>query len=212
MEDLIKEMQVKVLRELTPARRRNDSFDQKQSIQRQKIAYVWFNWIQELFCDAVGFTIGGPAFVKAFSSYMNTLTVSDFRRSITALAVSSHPISWLRVSFLTRMARSEGFTELANQVEREWRQTAQMLNIDEDYFGFYHTSLEIAIAKTVQDMLMEASPRKFEVADLDPLSENDSFTSPVKLLNSAWHVYETNPEKYVEWENTQIVKYIGIAN
>ena len=129
MNDLILELQQKILELLTPASQRNDRFAQRQRQGRQIIADTWYGWIIEFFCDAVGYTIGGPAFLYAFSSYLNTMQPGDFYRSREDLKNSAHPIKWLRIQFLMKRALKDGFTKVAQQIENEWCRVAKFIGI-----------------------------------------------------------------------------------
>jgi hypothetical protein len=42
----------------------NDSKSHAEKLKAKKIIETWFDWIEELFCDAVGLTIGGESFFK----------------------------------------------------------------------------------------------------------------------------------------------------
>jgi hypothetical protein len=65
MDDFVGEFQRKVEDVLAPPSQRNDQHADIQAGQRQTIVDTWYRWSQELFCDAVGLTIGGPSFIRA---------------------------------------------------------------------------------------------------------------------------------------------------
>ncbi|MCI0554983.1 MAG: hypothetical protein L0287_28885, partial [Anaerolineae bacterium] len=159
MDDLVGELIEEIEDILIPASQRNDRYFEQTRTQRQEIAYTWYDWAQELFCDAVGFTIGGPCFVYSFSRFFGMASLGDFVRRTQDLQRSSHPVTWLRVHFLSRRAETAGFPSLAQQLEDEWEAVAQVMGVTEDYLGFYDTMLDRTIIKTIEDMLIEGSPR-----------------------------------------------------
>src|SRR5258708_128959 len=60
MDDLVRALQEAIGQHILPPSSRNDRYAPMQSDQRQAIVDVWYPWVQELFCDATGFIIGGP--------------------------------------------------------------------------------------------------------------------------------------------------------
>lgn len=124
MDDLVGDLQREVEGVLMPPSQRNDRHADVQAAQRQIIVDTWYAWAQESFCDAVGLTIGGPCFLRAFSGYLGTMQRGDFYRQPSDLRYSEHPVTWLRVRLLAERARRAGFAELAMEVEGEWRVVA----------------------------------------------------------------------------------------
>src|SRR3712207_2175183 len=104
MDDLVAELQREIANLLTPTSSRNDRFASEQAHRRQLIVHTWYSWTQEIFCDAVGFIIGGPAFLHAFSSYLSSMSPMDFFHDPIASPVSTHPVTWLRVQLLAKRA------------------------------------------------------------------------------------------------------------
>jgi len=208
MDDLVAELQRGIARILTPISRRNDRYAEDQLVLRQRIVNTWYNWIQEIFCDAVGFTIGGPCFVHAFSSFLSTLQRQDFYQPSDMLSAGAHPVTWLRVQFLAQRAADAGFDSLANDVEREWRSVARILRIEEDYHGFYDPRLLDLVMRTVEDMLIEASPRPFEASEVTGLQDHTSDV-PISLLNTAWRMFRAGPDAYRDWEQVVIEDYLA---
>lgn len=97
LDDLVAELQEYVADMLRPLSHRNDRYAKNQAHQRQAIVETWYAWAQELFCDAVGFTIGGPCYIHAFSQYVNMLHADDFAQQPDDMVASSHPVTWLRI-------------------------------------------------------------------------------------------------------------------
>lgn len=120
MDNLVEELQEDVLHLLQSSRYRNDLYSQEQHQIRREVAYTWYAWTQELFCDAIGLTIGGPSYLYAFSSYLHTLQESDFRREPDMLRGSLHPPRWLRIQFLARRANDLGLAETVTEIVQEW--------------------------------------------------------------------------------------------
>lgn len=209
MDDLVSELRQEVIDLLRPVSQRNDRYSEERAAERQTIANTWYNWAQELFCDAVGFEIGGPSFLQAFSSFVGVFNQGDFYRQPEDLRLSEHPVNWLRVRFLTERAASAGFADLAKIVEKEWRMIAQTMGVVEDYHGFYHESLSKAIKTTIQDMLTEASPRKHAEAEANGGGWCPTSDSPIRLLNWAWQIYDSASEQYSSWQAEQIRLFLG---
>jgi hypothetical protein len=159
MDDLVKELQRKISHMLVPLSQRNDRHAQDQAVRRQAIVDTWYSWTQEFFCDAVGLTIGGPAYLHAFSAYLNSLDRGEFHRQPADLYGSAHPVTWLRIKSLTVRAAAAGHTEQAQRIATEWDTVARALGVAEDYHGVYGQPLEEAVARSIDDMLIEAAPR-----------------------------------------------------
>ena len=208
MDQLVEEFQLKVLKLLTPSTGTNDDYYEEQMAYNQAIAFTWYRWIQELFCDAVGFEIGGPSFLKAFSASLSMIRKGDFHLEQEDLIGSSHPVTWLRVHFLTQRARSVGLVDLAQQINRTWNKVATAFAITEDYYGVYDDVLQKGILQTLDDMLVEADPIKYQFGEPQETSMQSAL-SPVGLLNSAWTIYETQPDKYLDWERRMIDQYLN---
>src|SRR6266705_590800 len=105
---------------LLPVSQRNDQYAQEQARVRQSIVETWYKWIQEFFCDAVGFEIGVPCFLYAFSEYIAKFQSADYSRQAPDLHGSSHPVSWLRIKLLMGRAQSKGFETQANWIGERW--------------------------------------------------------------------------------------------
>jgi hypothetical protein len=208
MDDLVADLQREVMESLLPSSRRNDRYAAKQIEQRQGIANVWYSWAQELFCDAVGWVIGGPCFLHAFSTFLNTLDHSDFYRPPEKLRLSAHPLTWLRVRLLADRAAASGFSKLGWQVVDEWRSVAQILGVREDYHGFYHEAIAPLLSRTITDMLVEAGPREYTEVEAAGGGWIPATDSPIRLLNWAWQVYSGDPAGYSTWEAEQITKFV----
>jgi hypothetical protein len=204
MNDLILELQQKILELLTPASQRNDRFAQRQRQGRQIIADTWYGWIIEFFCDAVGYTIGGPAFLYAFSSYLNTMQPGDFYRSREDLKNSAHPIKWLRIQFLMKRALKDGFTKVAQQIENEWCRVAKFIGIREDYYGFYDDILEAHVIGTIDDMVTEVEPRACLPKETAGNGWDPKSDSIIRLLNWTWQIRTEQPDEFSSWESEQI--------
>lgn len=120
---------------------------------------------------------------------------------------SSHPVSWLRVQLLAKRAEAAGLVALSERIRKTWSETANALNIEEDYYGMYDEILEQDVVQIIDDMIIECNPRSYSETELATTSSN-ILTSPVRVLNKAWEVYETKPEVYSEWEKQIIEQYL----
>lgn len=198
MDDLVSDLQEELAELLEPASQRSDRFAQQKARERKRIVETWYEWTQELFCDAVGFCIGSSAFVHSFSTYLQMLGRSQFHVSPNKLT-QTHPISWLRVKILAERIRQHGYDNLAEELEDTWSAIASTMGIIEDYYGYYDPDFLPIIQQTIDDMLVETDPYSFERADVTIPHSGVSF-SPVLLLNQAWKNFQADPKSFPQWE------------
>lgn len=202
--ELVTDLQFKIEDLLIPLSRRGDKHSAEQSSRRQKIVKAWFFWAQELFCDAVGFTMAGPCFLHAFSSFFDICNTNSFYRERHLLENSKHPITSLRIKFLARRAERAGLGNIMRDIQDGWLTTESILHAEQDFHGFYSDKLGEIVEGTIDAMIRECSPRPFtttEVGDSDLPLERHSL---VYLLNQAWWTFLANPEHYSQWETDQI--------
>src|SRR6266478_2669300 len=211
LDSLVGDFQQIVESELLPASQRNDQYAQEQARVRQSVVETWYKWIQEFFCDAVGLTIGGPCFLYAFSEYIAKFQLADYSRQAPDLHGSSHPVSWLRVKLLVERAQRKGFVDDAQWVVEHWNDTANLLKVNEDHHGFYTASLNPRLTQTLDDMLVEVSPRQCsndEAAGLEWESQPENLIS---LLNHVWPRYFMDTANFHEWEAEVLAKRYGLS-
>lgn len=156
----------------------------------------------------MGFRIGGPCFLRAFSSYLSAFAETDFYQQPDDLRTSQHPVTWLRIRFLARRAARAGFEDLARASDAEWRLVATTLGLREDYHGFYAEPLEHPVERIIEDMLTEAAPRPYDDAEAAGGGWSAGSDTPVRLLNWAWRVHEAQPDAYAEWEAEQVARLL----
>lgn len=208
MDMLVQELQRTVDDLLIPGSQRNDRYAGVMTTRRQAVAYTWYAWAQELFCDAVGFTIGGICFLRAFSAFLGTRDQGNYYREPKYLEYSSHPVTWLRVRLICRRAKNSGLDILGKEIENEWRNVASLIGVTEDYHGYYDQCLDPAITQTIEDMLTEVAPRQYArnegtIRHWDPKTD-----SPVRLFNWSWQVYSDDIQNYAAWEAEQVSKWL----
>jgi len=209
MDSLVRDLQLEIRSSLMPAVRRDDRQDQRERERRNIIVETWYEWTQELFCDAVGFSIGGAAYLQAFSLYMRMQGRGQFHEPPESLEHRSHPVAWIRVQFLADRARQEGLSSEAETLESNWSQVAESLDVQEDYFGFYETSYLPSVHKTIDHMLVEANPRQFPDNDRRTNSNLSELVEyPAHLLNRAWELFLDEPSEYNEWEDRAIQAFL----
>src|SRR5205807_2168614 len=102
MDDLVRDLQQEVEAVLRPRSRRNDPHSRVQASRQRLVVNAWYSWAQEFFCDAIGLSIGGPAFLHSFSNYLSRLVKEDFYQPESDLRHGAHPVTWLRIKFLIR--------------------------------------------------------------------------------------------------------------
>ena len=206
-DNLVGELQQAVAARLLPASRRNDPHAAHQAAERQAIVDTWYGWAQELFCDALGFTVGGPCFLHAFASHLSRLEAGDYYQSPEVLRAGEHPVTMLRIQFLLRRARNSGFMKLADDVGAIWSVIGVGLGVIEDYHGFYMPSLDGPIEAILDDMLTVASPRPVTPQEAAGDGWDPATDSPVRLFNRAWSMKLALPETYDRWEQSEIVRW-----
>ncbi|MDE2125242.1 MAG: hypothetical protein KGJ62_01485 [Armatimonadetes bacterium] len=209
MDDIVRDLQLRIEDDLRPRSRRNDQHAARQAARLRSVVGAWYAWAQELFCDAAGLTLGGPAFMHAFGSYLSELRHADFHQPEDLLQRSTHPVTWLRVQFLARRAHRLGHIQAAQLVRDEWALVAQSLGVQEDHHGFYVDSLESAVDSAIDDMLTEAGPRAALAEEVVPNRDWQPGDSPVLLLNRAWQVVERDRAGYSRWEEAAIAMVIS---
>jgi hypothetical protein len=204
MDDLVKEIQQAVAGALTPLSERGSVL----KARRELVVKRWFDWAQEIFCDAVGLTIGGPAYLHAFSSYCNTLSEDDFHLPVDTLGRSRHPLPLLRIRLLVRRARELGWLEAADAVEAEWDTMVRVMKITEAYHGFFEDAMADDIHRLTSDMLTVADARHCLANEINLGRLPSPGDTPVAVLNTAWHQYRTTPDSYHDWERQAILAYL----
>lgn len=211
MDALVRNLQKMLAEYLEPNAQRDDRHAQRDQERRSAIVETWYEWMVELFCDAVGLVIGGAAFIHSFSMYFRMLGREEFQVRPESLAHRGHPVTWLRIRLLADRARRMGINEDAQVVEDSWDAIAKDMKVSEDYFGFYEQEFLNAIQQTIDDMLIEAEPRRFDEQETE--NSELSANSPINLLNQAWKEFFKDAERYGEWERLAIAAYLtGTSN
>lgn len=208
MDDLVRNLQRQVGELLAPSVQRDDEYQREEERHRGAIVETWYEWAQEIFCDAVGYSIGGTAFACAFSMYLRMRGPDQYRVPPELLAGRSHPVTWLRVRIIADRARRMGRDADARLVEDAWDQIGASMSIAEDYYGFYDDSFLGPVQATIDDMLVEASPRAFREEEVVPTETGATPISPVHLLNLAWMTFLEDQVEYRRWEEHLIDDFL----
>lgn len=209
MDCLVKELQQEIVQTLEPNVYRNDSYSMEDNKWRQIISEIWYEWTQEIFCDAVGLTVGGPAYLNSFSMYLRMFGREEFQIPKELLAKREHPVTWIRIKILANRAKKNGLEEIALNLETSWMKIAKNLKITEDYFGFYTQDFLTSIQNKIDDMLVETNPRQYLLSEIEVTQDKIESLSPVKLLNLAWHQFFSNKTTYNSWENTVVNQWLS---
>jgi hypothetical protein len=207
MDDLARDFLVVVADHVAPQAIHDPATSGQDNEFRVRLLNVWYAWVQEIFCDAIGLSIGGPSFLKALSHFSCTRSSEDYYVPRERQLERRHPVTWIRIKMLTDRARKLKYTALADDTERAWSDTARVMNIREDYEGTWADEFFMPLRRVLDDMLEEADPPKADQAALGPSSGED-YSDPVWLLNSAWHRFEADSRTYRSWERTAIQKYL----
>jgi hypothetical protein len=209
LDDLVLDLRRDIAEILIPASQRNDKHSEQQATKRRRIVNVWYDWMQEFFCDAVGLVMGGPSFLQAFSAFMCPLQQVDFYRNPDYL-IEDHPVTLLRIRFLCARARKLGYNDVAQSVENAWTHVAEVCDIQEDYHGFYDSLLERVVYECLENMLTETDPRPCLPEEPNGDKWDHTHDSPIRLLNWAWQVFESNPDQYWRWEQENIDLFLSV--
>lgn len=199
LDDLVHEFQSVVARALAPKTLRDRGGSYPDDSVRQSIVSAWYSWAQEIYCDAVGLTVGGASFLKAFSHYFRFRSVKDYYRPRAEQLQSRHPVTRLRTRLLLDRTREYGLQSVADDVEEAWILTAQLLEVDEDYEGTWVENLYSPLQRTLDYMLEETQPQDFRQRD---------GTSPLTLIDEAWTRFEKYAEGFSNWEKAAIDKLL----
>jgi hypothetical protein len=210
MDALVKELQEKIAELLVPLSQMDDIMAAQVMQEQQVVVERWFEWMQELFCDALGLTIGGASYVRAFSTYLRMRGRDQFLVPKDDLELQSHPVTWLRIKMLVARLRAGGGAALAHSLEREWDQLASIMKVKEEYFGFYTEDFLEPVQTTLKDMLTEANPVGLE----SPVAQAPAvggFCNPVPALVEAWDRFLASPDTYDAWEGQTVGKLLAAA-
>lgn len=128
------------------------------------------------------------------------------------MAHRSHPVTWMRIQLLADRVRRIGYDVVANDLEEKWNQVAEILGVREDYDGYYDTKFLPTIQQKMDDMLTETLPREFQESEVSNQITESTFSSPVALLNMAWHQFLDDPDGYCKWEEDAIISFLAIPS
>lgn len=209
MDIFVRNLQEKISQLLAPSVQHDDRHAQIEMERRTAIVETWYVWIQEIFCDAVGFVIGGPAFIHAFSIYLRMLGRGEYRLPPDQLMHRPHPVTWLRVRLLADFAQRTGCDAEAKELSNTWNIIASAMDIIEDYYGYYTPDFLPTIQQTIDQMLTHATPRRFSKQEISNTELVLPITSPVRLLNQAWYEFLKDAEKYPTWEANAIDTFLN---
>jgi hypothetical protein len=208
MDQLVKDFQKKLDGKLVRPYQTNDLNSEDDAKKNKIIVETWYEWMQELFCDAVGLEMGGSTYLKTFSQYLRLGGRTSFYVREADLAKRSHPVTMIRIRFLVARARVLGLTKEATDLEKEWQLIQSTLSVTEEYYGYYLDDYANDIHAALNDMLIEAAPMKFsdfnspELDAFDPSKHNY-----LQLIYLAWRKYESDSAAYGAWEKAILSSY-----
>lgn len=218
MDVLIDGLQKTVGRLLEPRSQRDDLLAKSDEQKRRTISETWYEWMHELFCDALGFEMGGPAFAYSFSMYFRLLGRERYHLNANELRGRKHPVTRVRIRVLADRARQLGYEQVGDEIEKNWDDLAKGLAIDEDYYGFYETAFLPHIKRTIDEMLVRIKPRVYSLEEVSTdildgtgalVGGETSTILVVTLLNQAWRVFLADPNHYATWEKRAIETFLG---
>jgi hypothetical protein len=203
MVDIIKAFQKKLNEIIDLPIQKYENKNQPELLKRTLIIETWYEWLEELFCDAVGLNIGGNAYLNAFSHFIRFSGSSTYFVPEKDLAKRSHPVSWLRVRLLSERAIRFGLNNESRELLNDWQKIADVLKIKEEYFGYYSKDFHSEIVSSLNDMLTEAEPIQFQ-----NYLHIKTFPNFINLLIESWERFQKEPEKYPSLEREIIRKIL----
>jgi hypothetical protein len=162
--------------------------------------------MEELFCDAVGLTIGGKSYLRAFSHFIRMGGIKEFYVPERQLSKRSHPVSLLRIRFLTERATGMGLEAESASLEEEWRSLAGLLDACEDYYGYFDDEFRHHVTAVLDDMLTEASPIRYEDIISAEGADGENY---LHMVSQAWDNFQGDPETYPAWEKGEIDRILA---
>jgi hypothetical protein len=211
MDQLVKTLQEKTSELLAPLSHLDDDMAAQVMQEQQLVVERWYEWMQELFCDAVGLTIGGSSYVRAFSTYLRMRGRDQFLVPKEDLELQGHPVTWLRVRMLATRLRATASDRLADALEQEWDRIAGIMKVSEDYFGFYTEDFLAPVQATLTDMLTEAGPVGLDHPATKAPSV-DGYSNPVPVLIESWDHFLASPHTYETWEAKALENLLAVAS
>lgn len=208
MDELVKDLQNVVAGALAPKSVRSRAGASRSSSFRKQVVTAWYAWAQEFYCDAVGITVGGPCFLKAFSHFFHTRSNDQYYVPRDEQLHRRHPVTWLRTKMLVDRARKHGLHTLADGVQDVWAETARILGIQEDYEGTWSEDFFLPLRQMLDDMIEESQPYAHQPADVKLPVEQAKPLSPVHLCNVAWRKFEADRTGYRAWEKDAIDSFL----
>lgn len=208
MDELVKEFRETVSHFLTPQAVGDVAFAAQGLEFRQQAVTCWYTWAQEFFCDAVGLTIGGTAFLRTISRHFHALSREEYAIDRGSLLRRKHPLTWLRVRLLCQRASAMGYGDLSTKVAGEWESTARELGIEEEHHGTWDEVFRADFDKMISDMLVQSQPPSCTDADAKA-GPRTAVTSILALFHAAWAVYDADPETYEAWERVAVRRFVS---
>ncbi len=208
MDDLVKDFQAVVARALAPKSVRSRAGASRSSTFRRQVVTAWYAWAQEFYCDAVGITLGGPCFMKAFSHFFRTRSNDQYYVPRDQQLLRRHPVTWLRTKMLVDRARKHGMDSLADGVQNAWAETARVLGVHEDYEGTWADEFFVPLRQMLDDMIEESQPYAHQPSDVTLPRGDENSLSPIQLCNLSWDRFETDKKSYRAWEKGAIESFL----
>lgn len=202
MDDLVAEFQRDLKRALTP-RAIRDGQTSNDAIRRQVLVAWRDYWTQEVYCDAVGLTIGGASFLHAFSHYFRFRSSEEYFRKQADQLQRRHPVTLLRIQLLVERAERYGLGDAASAVKRDWRKTAALFGVSADFQGTWIDSLSEPLHDVLDDMLEEAQPFVYR---------NTEAASPLAMIDDAWQSFNAaEGGEYIDVERDSVTTWLRVA-
>jgi hypothetical protein len=153
MDELVKDFQKVVAGILTPKSVRSRAEDSRSSSFRKQVVTAWYTGAQEFSYDAVGITVGGPCFLKAFSHFFRTRSNDHGYVPRDQQLQRRHPVTWLRIRMLVDRAAKHGMQSLAGGVQDAWAETVRVLGVQEDYEGTWADEVFLPLRQMLDNMI-----------------------------------------------------------
>lgn len=177
----------------------------------ERLTRSWVNWMQELFCDAVGLALGGPSFLYAYDHYFRLRWREELMANEEELvdATHTHPNIVLRTRLLLKRADRIDAPE-SKQAVAEVRAAWDADIAESGMPNFYRTwsdAWEPKLQLTLDQMLAVVKLRSPRPDDY-PLNNDAALANPIALANAAWAEHNSRPKTYRGWERRAIRRFL----
>lgn len=156
-------------------------------------------WINEFFCDLFALYTLGPAY--AWSHLHLTIKKSE---DVYKFLRQTHPSDDSRMKMLLIGLNKLGFDNEVAAILSKWNSMPLVLNT-EPIIEYQYAYPEELMKEVAELFFIGVKEGNFSMVSPKNLEKNNS-GSIIKMLNDAWNLFWSNPEKFRDWEEKCIEK------